>query len=518
MRKRLLLGAFLLVLVVSIGLFSWARAVFAQENVRAALAAQLSKALGQPVTVGSISATIYPRVTVILGQVGIGDPARIQVQTLRVGTDFRALLSRRIEHASLELSGARVELPLPAFFARASFGGGSSGGAPLEIVSVDDVMLRGIEIVSGGRTLTGDVEVVPKGRQLTLRNVTFGAGTATIHVTGQIADVSGPVGVLAIKAGALNLDQLLAFATDFAAGAGIGATTAARSAPGPATSPAVLPAGAPPMQIAATLEADRATIGTLTLDGLASRVRITSRTIAVEPASFRVFGGRFDGSLVVTLGAVPEYRLGGVLSGADMAAVTAFGGNPGTITGRMSGRINLTGRGTNVLAAMNEARGTARLDAVDGVVRNLGLVRTVLVATSGRAGGGEAAGGRDEPFTELGATLTIAGHTASTQNLRFDSKDVSLTAAGTTQLDGSALHLTGLVQLSDELSRQAGRDLVRYTQEGGRVTLPVTIAGSADAPHVQVDVAGVAERALTNAANEELRKAMLKGLSGLFKK
>jgi hypothetical protein len=86
------------------------------------------------------------------------------------------------------------------------------------------------------------------------------------------------------------------------------------------------------------------------------------------------------------------------------------------------------------------------------------------------------------------------------------------------RLDGSAINLAGQVQLSDELSKQAGQDLVRYTQEGGRVTLPVAITGSANAPHVMIDVAGMAKRAVTNRAQEEAQKALKKGLGDLLKK
>jgi hypothetical protein len=72
------------------------------------------------------------------------------------------------------------------------------------------------------------------------------------------------------------------------------------------------------------------------------------------------------------------------------------------------------------------------------------------------------------------------------------------------------------VQLSDELSKQAGRDLVRYTQDQGRVTLPATISGSADSPQVRIDVANMAKRAITNRANEEAQKAIKKGFGGLI--
>src|SRR5260221_12568509 len=111
MIKRVLVGVVILVVAASAGLFFWVRAVFTQDAVRTAFAAQLSRSIGQPVTIGSIGAGIYPRVTVNLGEVSIGQPARIRIRTLQVGTDFAALLSPPIEHPSLRLRGARGDLP-----------------------------------------------------------------------------------------------------------------------------------------------------------------------------------------------------------------------------------------------------------------------------------------------------------------------------------------------------------------------------------------------------------------------
>src|SRR5688572_11199503 len=112
MIKKILLGLFAILVIGSLGLFLWARSVFTHDNVRTTLAAELSEALGQPVTIGSIGATIYPRVTVKLGDVVIGKPAGVQIASLNLGTDFRALLSQRIEHASAKVEGARIQLPL----------------------------------------------------------------------------------------------------------------------------------------------------------------------------------------------------------------------------------------------------------------------------------------------------------------------------------------------------------------------------------------------------------------------
>jgi AsmA-like C-terminal region len=143
-----------------------------------------------------------------------------------------------------------------------------------------------------------------------------------------------------------------------------------------------------------------------------------------------------------------------------------------------------------------------------------------VVATSGRADAKmpQASGSNDEPFSQLAATLAIANGTARTNDLQFHSPDVLLRAIGSLRLDGRAIDLKGDVQLSDALSQQAGRDLVRYTQEQGRVTVPAFVTGSLQAPSVRVDIASLARRALQNKANEAIEKALGNKLGGLFKK
>src|SRR5262245_54722125 len=104
--KKILLALALLAVLGRVGLAILARRVLTGDNVRAAVASQIASAIGQPVTIGGLGASIYPRVTMDLSDVGIGQPTRIQLHKVHVGTDFRALLSRRIEHASVLVDGA----------------------------------------------------------------------------------------------------------------------------------------------------------------------------------------------------------------------------------------------------------------------------------------------------------------------------------------------------------------------------------------------------------------------------
>jgi uncharacterized protein involved in outer membrane biogenesis len=512
MIKKAAIAIVALLVLLTVAGFFWARSILATDTVRTALAAQISAAIGQPVTIRSISAGIYPRVTVILEGVAIGQPARIQAETLRLGTDFRALLSRRIVHGTVRLDKARVELPLPPLGSPGTPSTGTAtGGWPVEIVSIDDVLLNDVQVVSGGRTLRGDIEAIPHGNGLTLRKVSLKAEDTNINATGEITDLAGPAGAIDLKAGTLNLDRLLTFLAEFSSGFGTPGRAGSRQASGPTAGKA--------MDVTLTLNADRATMGTLALERLTGKARVTREGVSVDPVEFGLFGGQYKGSLAVSLADALTLRLRAALSNIDVAAATAFAGSPGTITGRLSGRVDLTGSGTDFSKIVDRTRGTARVDIKDGIVKNLGLVRTVVIATSMRSDAQPQSAGssNDEHFSQLGATLAIANGSARTNDLLFESPDVTLKAAGSVQLNGSAIDLKGNVQLSEALSQQAGRDLYRYTQEQGRVTLPATVTGSAQSPAVRIDVGAAATRAMKNKLNEEATKAINKALGNIFK-
>jgi uncharacterized protein involved in outer membrane biogenesis len=522
MVKKIVIGVVAVILLALGSAFFFVRSILATESVRTAIAAQVSKAIGQPVTIGGIGAGIFPRVTVNLNDVSIGAPARIKVATLHVGTDFGALISRRIEHGAVRLSGARIELPLPPLgtSSAAPDAGPDAGSAPIEIVSIDEIILSNVEIVSGGRTLRGEIDAVLQGPGVVLRKIELSAADTTIKATGQLTDLNGPAGELHINAGTLNLDQLLAFAADFAAGSGQ-TSSPARPAVRQAARP-VPRSNATALNVTVSLDADRASMGGLTIDKLTGRARVTPDSILVEPIGFGLFGGRYEGTLAVNVaGDAPAFRWRAALTGIDVAAATTFAGSPNTVSGRLSGKIDLMGRGADAATALKTARGTARVDIVDGVIKKLGLVRHIVIATSMRDGAATQAtsgGSTDEPFTRLGATLAIANGAATTSDLRFESKDLLLNATGSVRLDATAVNLAGNVQLSEELSKQSGNDLQRYAGQQGRVTLPATISGPADDLSVKIDVADMARRAVANRANEEAQKRLKTGLGGLLRR
>lgn len=514
MVKKIALVLVVVLLVAGLGMYFWAQSVLSTEAVRTALADQLSKAIGQPVTVARVKAGLSPRLTITLDDVEIGRPTRITVSSLDVGTDFRALLFRRIEHATLHVNQARLELPLPPmnFGAAGSSQGGAS--APVELVSIDEVSLKGIELVSRGRTVRGDIDLEPHGTTaVTIRRIALTADTAHIDGSGEITNVSGPVGTIDLRAGSLDLDQLMLFASDFAEGSTAPPASGGRTAPPPS------PASPRAADLTVTLAADRATMAGMTLESVSGRAHLKGDSLTVSPMKFNLFGGSYDGEIAATLNDTPTFGWNAHITNVDMAAVTAFVGNPGVMTGRLAAQVDLTGAGIDAATAMKTARGTAKVTISNGIVKNLALVRSAVAATSlnPQAVVESSQGPHDEPFSELGASLSVFSGTASTPDLHFVSKDIRLDAGGALKLDGSALNLRGAIQMSEELSKQANENFVRLAGQDGRITLPIMVTGVAGKYSIQIDTASVMQRALTNELKGQTDKAIKEGLGRILR-
>ncbi len=517
--KRLLLIAVALIVVAGVAVALLARSVFTGANVRAAIESQASAALGQPVSIGGIGASVYPRVTMDLTDVRIGQPVRVQLAAVHVGTGLRALLSRRIEHADVKVDGARLTLPVPAFGSPAASATPAPGATPpVEIVSIDEIVLKKVEVVSGERTLRGDIELVPHGAGVQIRKVALSADGAAIAMSGDLTGLAPLAGSLDVTADALDLDRVAAFIGDFTAASGAAATRVAATS---ATSPVG--------RLIVGMTVGTMTTGSLTLTDFTATAVITPKGVLFEPLRLGVFGGRYEGNMGVTLDDTPRFAWHAKVTGVDAAALMAFAGTPGTITGELSGTVDLDGEGLQMEQALRTAHGRSRIDITDGTIAGLQLVRTIVTATSGRGGllasAGAAAATRNTPggetFSRLGASLRLASGTIETSDVAMVSNDVELSAAGSVRLSNMAADLAGRAQLSAALSQQAGTDLYRYTQEDGRVTLPVTVTGPIADLAVRVDVGDVAKRAIRNKAAEGAQKLIerkLPGLGGLFQR
>src|SRR3977135_2931812 len=92
----ILLAVVAIVAAVAAGSIYW---FLSGDGIRRALEQQATSWLGQPVTIGSATARLFPRPAIALRDVRAGDPVRMTLADVELSSGLRPLLSRRIEDA-----------------------------------------------------------------------------------------------------------------------------------------------------------------------------------------------------------------------------------------------------------------------------------------------------------------------------------------------------------------------------------------------------------------------------------
>lgn len=513
--KKLMLAAPGLVIVVLIGGVLYVRSLLDPENVRQALEAQASAALGQPVHIAGAELAFWPRAGVTLTGIAVGEPAALTLARTEVSTDLRALIDRRIEDAEIIVRDSDLDLPLVlATLERLSGSGGravpgsmhppgdEAGAGGITVVNVRSIGLDNVRVKAGPRVVALSAKAALHGDRLEIPSGSIASDGTSLIVSGTVDSLAARKGTLSIDAGRLDLDGLLAFAQDFA-----------RHAAAPTTRPgATTPAPAGPMDLTVNLSAAAGRAAGMAFDQLKATALIAPGRIRLEPFSLGVFGGRLEGAVEVDLSAAePAFAVTGTLAGVDMTKLMDFAGQAGAMTGTLSGTFSVRGSGADPAVALARARGTGTAAITNGTMKGLQLVRPIVLAFGRPDAAQPVEGG--EKFSRLGAAYSVAGGVVTLSDLRFESRDVTLDGGGTLRVATRALDIRAAARLSRELTAQAGRDLVRYTAENGQATVPATVTGTIDAPRVGVDAGSLAGRAVKNELQRQAGSA-IKGLLG----
>jgi len=490
--RRLIIGLLVLVLLVGAALAAFVYWMLAGDGTRLALERQGSAWLGQPVHIESARPQILPRIGVQLHNVTVGSPARVSLADVEVSTGLRALLSRRIEDAAVTISDSRIDMPLP-FEVPGSAGRGTptSASGTVQLVSITAIRLRNVVISSRGREIALSADSSLVGSRLTLRSATASSRATTITATGLVQVEPALDAQLQANANKLDVDDLLALADAFSPGGG--RATSSRS----------------PGRIVAKIAADSVSAAGLTLPQFTTTARVQGDRVSLSPTRFLLFGGRYEGDLDLNLRDSTSVKLASRIKDVDVAQLAAFGGVPDTITGKLSGSGTFEGRGDDFTAVLASARGSGTATILNGTIRRLNLVRTVVLFFGRPAPGTEAA---TDAFDRMDARFTLARQVLTAEALSLQSRDADIVAQGTLSLASKALDGHADVSLSEELSKQAGTDLYRYTQEGNRIVLPASIGGTLSSPRLTIDAGAAVKRGLKN----EVERRM-KGLLDRFK-
>jgi uncharacterized protein involved in outer membrane biogenesis len=481
--RRVLIGLLVLVAIAA-GAIYW---FFRGDGVRRALERQATAWLQQPVHIAAASVQLVPRVGIQLTDVRVGEPARLTLADVEVSTGLRALLSRRVEDAELILSDSHVDLPLPFVIPTASAeqtDAAASGG--FTVASISHIALRDIHVTSRGREILISAESALVGDMLELRQFTARSGNTEIDVTGRVGLSPSIDARLKASAERLDLDELVALADAFTPepSARRGDTATKTRLEAQLSAASVKAAGLDLSKFAATL--------------VASGDRVT-----LTPAVFELFEGRYQGKFVVDLAERMSVSIDSRVTDLNVSQLAAFGGVPGSISGRMGGSASFTGRGRDFAEVLAGARGSGVWGIRTGTIRGLNLVRTVVLFF-GRPAANAPESERDH-FDRMDGSFELARQVVSTRSTRLESPDVDVTMSGTLTIPTKALDGQATLLLSEALTAQAGTDLVRFTREGNRVLLPATIGGTLEHPRVMIDAAAAVQRGLRNEMQRRLK-------------
>ncbi len=495
MRKLLLylvIGVVVLALCGA-GFLYW---FFSGDGLRRAIEQQATAFLGQPVTVGRARARLFPRTAIHLGDVRIGEPARVTLADVDVSTDVGELLSRRIEDATITIANSRIEMPLPFTIPSGSEGDGSAPSANasnsvVDIVSIRTIALDGIAVASRGKEVRVSAESSLVGDRLTLHRFEARSGTTTLDAEGEIDLAPNVVARLKAQANKLDVDELLALADAFT--------------PPQPSSQAAAPSA--PMKIAARVSAETATAGGVEVRQFASELDVNGDRVVLSPLTFQLFGGRYQGAVSAELGKSLSLTIKSRLQDLNVAQLAAFAGSPDTISGTLTGAGTFSGSGPDIAAVLKSARGMGTATIANGAIRRLNLIRTVVLFFGRPAP--DTAGGTDQ-FERIDASFSLANQSLRAEPFSMRSRDADIVGSVTLHVDSQTLDGMADLSLSEELSKQAGTDLVRFTREGNRVVLPARISGTLASPRLTIDAAAATKRGLRNEVERRL-KGLLEG-------
>ena len=155
--------------------------------------------------------------------------------------------------------------------------------------------------------------------------------------------------------------------------------------------------------------------------------------------------------------------------------------------------------------------GSGHVAIKDGKIEGVNILQEVVAAlnvvgmTLGEA--------KATAFSTIETDLMIKQGMINVQRLLMDSHDFQATGGGTIGFD-QRLNLLVNLNLSQEVSQKlAGASpVVRVALKDGRLSLPLTVTGTAHAPSYGVDMKG-----LTGKVQEQVKKKVEEAVDGLLK-
>lgn len=229
--------------------------------------------------------------------------------------------------------------------------------------------------------------------------------------------------------------------------------------------------------------------------------------------SLQLFGGFVRTQGTFSLGtSTPPFSSTVSIQGLQLGpALQAVGTDHVSVSGTANAELAMSGRGLTHPDLVKALTGTGRVAVREGTIEGINLLQqaSVLLKVVGVSLNNVNA----TAFSTIESDFAIKQGVIVVQRLLMDSHDFQATGGGTTGLDQS-LNMKLNLNLSQALSQKiaAGSPIARVALSGGRLSLPLLITGSTQAPSYGLDT-----KMFAGKVQDQVKEKVTGAVEGLLK-
>jgi AsmA protein len=490
----------------------------------------IEDALNRKVQLQDIRLTIWPRIGArVAGFAVLDDPAFgsspfTSLTSLDVGVKLLPLLSGKVEVEEITLCDpvitviknkngvlnvstiGRTGVELPKTPSRAPIPSTEGPLKILALLAVDRVSITNGKLTYRDLSAAKPTEYILQDMEILLQSVRLGQ-SPSLHVGMLVQPFNLPVkldgtfGPLkeSTDIDAINL-QLALGKTDFT----ITGKTVGRNARLNISAPVINTANLPvslPLQKPVDVK------------DLQIAAEVQGQDVLLQNLSFQLFDGQVTAEGRVTSGSeTPPFTGKMTIQGMQLGpALNALATTQVSVSGTAGADLGVQGRGWSMPDLTRSLEGTGRVIVKDGKIEGVNLLQeaiSILKVVDISLDNANATA-----FSTIETDLAIKQGTIHVQRLLMDSHDFQATGGGTIGFD-QTLNLTMNLNLSQDLSRTIAHSspAAKLAMKEGRLSLPLVITGTAQAPLYGLDMKG-----LTGKVQEQVQKKVEEAVGGLLK-
>lgn len=490
----------------------------------------IEDALNRKVQLQHIGLTVWPRIGArVAGFSVLDDPAFgsgpfASLASLDVGVKLMPLLSGKVEVEEITLRQpvitviknkngvlnvstiGRKGVAVPEKPSRAPIPSTEGPLKLLALLAVDRVSIDGGKLTYRDLSAANPTEYVLQDMEVLLRDVRLGQ-TPNLHFLSLVQPFNLPVkldGTFGPLKEAMDIDAINFLLSVGKTDLTITGNAAGNDATINISSPVVNTANLP---VALPLKKP------IDIENLKVAAEVRGQEAMLNSLSFQLFDGEVKGKGKLIAGSdAPPFKGSVTVQGLQLGpALQAVSETPLSVSGTAGADLSLLGKGFSMPDLTNALEGTGHLAVKDGKIEGVNLLQEVLAAL--KVAGISPDNAKATAFSTIETDFAIKQGIINVQRLLMDSHDFQATGGGTIGFD-QRLNLLVNLNLSQDLSQKiAGASpVVKLAMKDGRLSLPLAIGGTTQAPSYGVDLKGV-----TGRAHQQVQKKVEEAVDGLLK-